>query len=291
MKKKISYEQVYTNETSSFRYKYYKVSITEEMPFHQHPEWELSLILKGEGQQLVGSSLEPFNVGKLTFLPPNLPHCWIFDKTMNGSQDRTESITIQFKTELITEHIAAFPEFRPICQQLLSHKQGINLIKGTAESIRKIMLEMNSQDETNRFISFIRIIGKIAQSDEYTVINMLREQNKEMSKGISRIEKVYRYIFTHYMDKITLKEIASVASMSETAFCAFFKQTARQSFSSFLCQYRIEVAAKHLLNTSMSIANICFSVGFNDIPHFNRMFKKIKGCSPKEYIKRTSKIF
>jgi AraC-like DNA-binding protein len=42
-----------------------------------------------------------------------------------------------------------------------------------------------------------------------------------------------------------------------------------------------------LKETSMSIADICFAVGFEDVPHFNRTFKKIKGISPKEFRKNS----
>ena len=85
------------------------------------------------------------------------------------------------------------------------------------------------------------------------------------------------------MQDITLEQIANIASMSKGSFCSFFKKNTRVSFVNYLSQYRIEIAAQLLREDNRPIANICFDVGFNDIPHFNRIFKRILGVSPSKY--------
>jgi YesN/AraC family two-component response regulator len=71
--------------------------------------------------------------------------------------------------------------------------------------------------------------------------------------------------------------------MNRAAFCAFFKREKGKSFMSALNEYRIDSSCEMLRDTTIPIGDICFAVGFNDIPHYNRTFKKLKGKSPKDY--------
>ncbi len=48
-------------------------------PYHFHPEYELTMILKGEGKRYVGSHMAPYTAGDLVLLGANLPHCWKTD--------------------------------------------------------------------------------------------------------------------------------------------------------------------------------------------------------------------
>ncbi|WP_394331162.1 helix-turn-helix domain-containing protein [Draconibacterium orientale] len=48
-------------------------------------------------------------------------------------------------------------------------------------------------------------------------------------------------------------------------------------------EYRVDCSCMMLRETNIPISDICFAAGFNDVPHFNRTFKKIKGQSPNNY--------
>ena len=73
--------------------------------------------------------------------------------------------------------------------------------------------------------------------------------------------------------------------MNRSAFCSYFKKCKGITFSQFVTQYRLNTACELLKHSQKQISEICFIVGFNDVPHFNRVFKKQKGISPKEYRK------
>lgn len=289
MKRKVNYEHIYTTAVESFKYRYYNVSINDSMPLHQHPEWEVSFILKGKGSLLIGNDLKYFGEGNLTLVPPHIPHCWIFDKSSN--EERTESITIQFRDELISSCLSQLAELTQICHKIYSIGQSRIIQGNAARIISQHMIDMNTQTSLKRLCSFLEIISLIANCQEYIPIGQSETIETYPVQDLPRIEKVYRYISANYMYKITLKDIASVASMSETAFCTFFKQITRQSFSAFLAQYRIEMAVKLLFESNTTISDICFAVGFNDIPHFNRTFKKLKGYSPKEYYAKIISLY
>lgn len=95
----------------------------------------------------------------------------------------------------------------------------------------------------------------------------------------------------HYTHKISLREIAEETGMNRSAFCSFFKRCKGTTFFEYLTAYRIDTACELLSHTQLSVSEICYAVGFGDIPHFNRMFRKIKHVSPREYRKLSAGTF
>src|SRR6478736_9778510 len=65
-------------------------------PYHFHPEYELTLIVRGSGKRYVGSHIQHYAPGDLVLLGSNLPHCW---KTENESEGSSQSIVIQFRED------------------------------------------------------------------------------------------------------------------------------------------------------------------------------------------------
>jgi transcriptional regulator GlxA family with amidase domain len=71
--------------------------------------------------------------------------------------------------------------------------------------------------------------------------------------------------------------------MAPTAFSRFFKLRTGRTLSNYLIGIRLGHASRLLVDTTMTMAEICYQCGFNNISNFNRIFKKRKGCSPKEF--------
>lgn len=283
MAQKVLYEQVKVNPSSSFRYGYFNESLYNQMPLHNHPEWELSYIVRANGLRLINGTTEIFESGELILITPNTSHCWICNRDQDQVKDRIENITIQFSSELLRK-IEEFPEMSGVIASILRSRHSLSIMGKDRDRIKQLLEEMLECESAAAYIRFLEILIQLSKLTEYRQITFTNEVIDPSSVKSNRIENVYRYIATNYHHKITLAEIAEVASMSQTAFCAFFKQATRHTFSDFLTEYRIEAAVKLMITTHLSIAEISYRVGFNDTPHFNRMFKKLKGLSPKKYI-------
>lgn len=96
-------------------------------------------------------------------------------------------------------------------------------------------------------------------------------------------DTVLYYINEHYSEKITSASLASLCCMSESYFCRFFKKNFNKTPIEYLNEFRIEKACELLNLTTHTITEVAFSVGYEDINYFSKMFKKIKNCSPSEY--------
>jgi transcriptional regulator GlxA family with amidase domain len=80
-----------------------------------------------------------------------------------------------------------------------------------------------------------------------------------------------------------LQEVAKLTSMTAVSFSRFFKMRTGITFIDSLLELRLGHASRLLIDTTLSISEIAYNCGFNNISNFNRLFKKKKGCTPKEF--------
>ena len=97
------------------------------------------------------------------------------------------------------------------------------------------------------------------------------------------LNRIQVYVVCNAKRNITLDDIARHVGMNRTSFCLFFKKATGKTFVIYLNEYRIEFACRLLKLRKKSIAEICYQAGFNNVPYFNRIFKKATGVSPSEY--------
>ena len=90
----------------------------------------------------------------------------------------------------------------------------------------------------------------------------------------------------NYTRDVQLEEAAQLVNLNKSSFCRYFKLRTHKTFSEFLNGIRIVHACKLLTNYNMTVSRICYEVGYNNISHFNRQFKRITGLTAKEYQKK-----
>ena len=98
------------------------------------------------------------------------------------------------------------------------------------------------------------------------------------------IKNVKAYLEEHYDENISLQDAANEAGMTPQYFSTIFKQSTGQNFIEWLSEFRIKKAKEYLDEPGAVIKEVCFKVGYNDPNYFSRIFKKISGVTPKEYM-------
>ncbi len=88
----------------------------------------------------------------------------------------------------------------------------------------------------------------------------------------------------NFTEQIRLREVASIANMSETNFCRYFKKRTHKSFTNYLNSIRIGYACKLLMEGEFNITQICYESGFKNISNFNEQFKKHTKQTPRQYL-------
>lgn len=97
------------------------------------------------------------------------------------------------------------------------------------------------------------------------------------------VRRARRFIAEHHARPLRLEDAARSANLSTTYFSRMFKKSTAVGFSEYLTRVRIAQARNLLLNPDMNVSEIAFAVGFQSVPHFNRVFKRLVGKSPTEF--------
>ena len=92
-----------------------------------------------------------------------------------------------------------------------------------------------------------------------------------------------KLINANFQNHISLEEVADQVSMTVPAFCRYFKKATGKTFTQLVNEYRVVHATKLLLESKISITDICFESGFNNFSHFNKIFKENTGKSASHY--------
>ena len=280
---KAIFEQVKSDPSKALLVRHFTIP-QFDAPFHFHPEYELTLIVKGEGQRFVGKQVDSFSEGDLVFLGSHLPHCWINYSTENQTYV-SEAIVVQFNQHFLGEDFFNLNEFIAIKILLDKSKAGFDIQGNNKIKITNRLFEMIAASPTKQILILMDILDLLSRAVQLKQIDLSFAENDFKVSETNRFQKVFSYLITHYKEDISLTKIAGIADLSPTSFCRYFKSMTQQSFVEVLLEFRIKQACHLLLNTDMAIREIAFQSGFYDVPYFNRIFKKKKGVSPKQYKK------
>jgi AraC-like DNA-binding protein len=82
---------------------------------------------------------------------------------------------------------------------------------------------------------------------------------------------------------MTVRELADRLHISPCYFCKLFRKQTGLTFTEYRTQLRVEAAKRLLLNRQMRVSEVAFEAGFDSIPYFNRVFRRLVGCSPTQF--------
>lgn len=100
---------------------------------------------------------------------------------------------------------------------------------------------------------------------------------------LEKLKNVIRYIKENYQRQVTVSELAGICHFSEYYFMRFFKKYMNMTCIEYLNQYRMEIAAGKLAESSQSVTDVALDTGFQNISYFNRVFKKSYHMTPTQY--------
>lgn len=251
-------------------------------PLHFHPEFELNYLFNAEGaERLVGDSVENIGPQELCLVGPNLYHAWKAGRCEPDTDKR--EVTLQFLSNLFPEDLMCKDVYKDIAAMLKRSESGLLFSASTAVAAEPMLTAISMARGFDVYIEFLKLMQFLATSPGQRVLASNSFQAGASATTDNRIEKVHDYIVAHYRDKITLSDAADILNMSPVSVTRLIKQRTGKSFIDFLNEIRIGFAARQMVDSDMSISEICFSNGFNNISNFNRTFRKKQGLTPTEF--------
>ena len=268
------FEHIVPESKRSIVYKYIELPVFDS-PYHYHPEYELTYIIKGEGLRYVGTSIEEFGAGEWVLLGPNVPHHWQSRTPSDGGM--VKAFVIQFKEEVFQNAFVKLTEFDGIRGLLQQAVLGLHF-----HEVKKTQWK-NFIDKSplEQFLELVILLNSLNKSTFRTITNPLEQVDISNPK----FQKVLSFLVENYKNEIGLEEVAQIGGFSKTAFCRFFKAHSGKTFMEFVLDYRLKAACQLLLRSNLAAKEIAYEVGFQDLPYFYRAFKKVMGMSPMKYRK------
>lgn len=268
-------------ENHSFFFIHQCVSYQAEAKLHRHEAWELYYVLKGYGTRLAGDTLLRFSEGDVVLIPPSMHHYWKYEPASADEEGRVHYLMVAFSHSLVRKCVKTFPELRNRLADVTFPTGALAFGAESSRTIRHALTRMDGMDELGRLCEMLRLLPAVFTASDCT----LAGKPMRIERDVRRMQQICAYVMAHYVHPISLDDIAAETGMNRSAFCAYFKRSKGITFSRFVTLYRLNTACELLKHSRKSVSEICYLVGFNDVPHFVRVFTKEKGMPPGRYRK------
>lgn len=255
-----------------------------EAKLHSHEAWELYYVVKGRGTRMAGDTLLPFSEGDVALLPPSMHHYWKYSPDSADDDGCIRYLMVAFSPDLVQRCIDTFPELRNRLAGISFPADALTFGTESSRIIRRSLSAMNRMDELGRLSEMLRLLPFLFTTTDYTFAG----KAMRIERNVRRMQQISTYVMAHYAHPISLTDIATEVGMNRSAFCTYFKRNKGMTFSQFVMQYRLNTACELLKRSHKSVSEICYLVGFNDLPYFVRLFTAEMGMSPTKYRKAHS---
>ena len=178
-------------------------------------------------------------------------------------------------------------DLQPLFEQA---RRGVEFTGQTAANAARLMEAIGSAHGLQRLILFLQLLD--------TLKNAPPPQAKALAspcyaptldaRSAERINRAFDYLMRELTGDVRLSEIARQLEMSEPGFSRFFKRNTGHGFIDLMRKFRVQRACRLLLQSEMSVADICFEVGYANLSNFNRHFRIEMHQTPSEYRRQTA---
>jgi len=255
----------------------------EQGELHCHACLELNYIESGKGTYVIDGKMYPIETGDIFVINNSEHHIAIH-------QDETVRMTVLvFDMDFLWRNPMGARGLKPFFNRSdnFSHR----IIRGQyryEEMYHAFLCMKKEYAEGNLHKNFV---AESAAQLLLTLLYQHYDENREIAGNDSydyasgAIQKAFSYIHEHFMEKITLEDVAQASSLSRTYLSRHFKKMTGQTLFDYIQQTRIKYAAYLLKTGRDSVAKIAVDCGFESVSYFNRIFKKCYGMSPGQYRK------
>lgn len=249
---------------------------------HNHPAFEVNLILQGETEYIIGGRTYHCHQGDIVLINEDEVHrAW--------NADNASFLVVQFQREVI-----AGKDSLPYEQKLCAPFWGLgkhfgHVIESTApgygelvDCLRAMEHELEFRGNSYRLMLKVRLV-------EFSVLLgrhfAIADNSPLIDLGVKskRLLPVFDHVERHYADRILVEDLALIVNMSIANFTRLFRTSTGKSPMEYVMQQRIRHASGLLQKTDHKIIDIAADCGFPSISHFIAVFKKYTGQTPSEY--------
>lgn len=252
---------------------------------HYHPEYELHLVINGEGVRFIGDNISNFSPGEVILLGENIPHGWHCKEEYfhDNSLPVMETMVIHFSPDFLGSEFLSLPEARLLPLLFEKAKGGLLFVNDARKKLIDLMKKSSESEDLDRIILLLSILKILSESLEFQLISKKNSFFPSDEFQTKRLNNILNYTMANYGKDIKLEQVAATSNLTVTSFCRYFKLITKKSYYTYLTEIRISHACQFLIEDRFSIDQIAEKCGFFNISNFYRQFKKTMGITPLNY--------
>ena len=251
----------------------------EGYEMHHHAATEIILCVENGYTVMTGSRNYVLSAGDILFIPPHILH-----RLMGG----VEGVRFIFQFDLAP--LAMFRDFKVLDPVMMAplylpRSSGSELYYRIHELLMQITetyFSAKSMWELSIYATLFDVYTTIGQDYYAQKDSFSPTQSSHHQVNYDKFASLLSYMDEHYADDFTLDEAADFVGFSKYHFTRLFREYTGTTFLDYLTHKRVQ-AAQSLLASDLSVTEICFRTGFNNLTSFSRSFKKYTGMSPSDF--------
>ncbi len=248
----------------------------------QREFWKITCILDGQGEVVINDQSYPIAPGSIYLVHPQAV------TTYNITGEALELYNILFDLDFLGAELKTLKDerdFFTIFSALPSEKLNpLIYIQNTGKNLRSLIRDMykeyNSKDANYRVYLKLKLIELLIIMQR-SGVKKLRELNRH-----ELVDYIDHLLESDYQSNITLKYLAEKVGLSPNYLCTVYRQNTNISIVQKLKMIRLQRAEKMLRESQLTISEICYECGFNDLSYFYRSFAAVYQCNPGDYRKK-----
>lgn len=271
-------------ETSEFLF---RISLDRFREYfqHTHARHEMFFVVSGNAFHRIGERTILIKSGDVILQTPGVSH-----EFREASEDFA-IYNMVFSPSLLTEHRDLVMNMSGFLNLFYveTEKQGYKYMSltGRAELKVRAITEDLHFEYTNRLPGYRMAIKAMFADLLVTVTRAYSAaENKKAATKAEKMIDAVKFIDVNYTKSLDLETVAAKkAGVSKEYFCVIFKRITGKTFTEYVNRLRVEHAAGLIAGSNKKISDAALESGFNDISYFNRVFRGLKGHSPKAFRK------
>ena len=247
---------------------------------HWHKSIEINYVIKGDLKITINGENKIVSDGDFAIANANDVH----QTDGKYPNEHVKFLVIIFSSVFIKNYFPDYEKYRLD----FSNNEIRDDIRAYLKIIENFIVSDDELSELHILSALINILDTI-----FTKCSRQREESEDLFKEIDNvnyIKSAIEYIKEHYMENVTLGQVAAVAGLTPSYFTKLFKIKTNRTFHVYLNDIRLRHALSDIENYDVTETEAAYNNGFPNIKSFIAAFKRNYNCTPSQYIRENKKL-
>ena len=256
-----------------------------------HPEChEMFFVLEGKGSVTVGETEYPAKGGDVFLIKPEQIHCAAADASDPYVYYSLHYSFFERENFTDTSQLEEMPLLSTFFTRLYRSLSKVSLpeLSQVREIIEKMEAEKANKTvgyQTMRRVYLLQLLIIVVRAAfKKPAAKIAAESLALQNRSLLIVNQIKKYLEENLVQQITLEDIASAVRLSSHYCCSLFKEVTGYTIFQYLDRLRVERAKMLLRHSHLNVTETAEELGYQNIYYFSRVFKKVTGISPTQFI-------